>query len=262
MPYSRELALAIQAAKAAGDIINQYYRAEYTVEHKGADQPVTIADREADAAIKTLLLKTFPDDGWLSEETKDTSDRLSKNRVWIVDPLDGTKEFIAKIPEFAVSIGLVVNHKPVVGVVYNPATGEMFAAEQGKGATCNGKAISVSACSVLDQKTKILASRSETKRGEWKQYENQFSVIETGGMAHKMVTVACGRADGSFSLNPKSEWDFCGGEVILKEAGGKICRLDGSDFTYNNSNPVVDGIVHANQNLFEEIKKLIKINHT
>ena len=142
--FNEELIAAKVAARNAGKILMKYYKSEDNeVKMKGIDNPVTIADNEADKYLFEFLIGEFPDDGWLSEETVDTEERLSKNRVWIVDPLDGTKEFIEGIPHFSVSIALVHDGDPVIGVIYNPATNEMFSCQKGKGVYLNGhKAVS------------------------------------------------------------------------------------------------------------------------
>lgn len=250
--YEKELQIALQAAKAAAEIIQKYYNTNYEVHHKSAEQPVTVADREANDAIQKILLGAFPNDGWLSEETTDNPSRLGRERVWIVDPLDGTKEFIAKVPEFAVSIGLAHRGEVVVGVVANPATNETLWAAKGSGAFCNGAPITVSRQSEIS-KARMLASRSESNRGEWKRYEEEFIVIPSGSMAWKMAQVALGLADGSFSLSPKNEWDFAGGTIIVQEAGGTVCQLDGTPFTFNKASPLASGIVHDNGYLHEAI---------
>ena len=128
--FNEELIAAKVAARNAGKILMKYYKSEDNkVKMKGIDNPVTIADNEADEFLSDFLMGEFPNDGWLSEETVDTKERLSMNRVWIVDPLDGTKEFIEGIPHFSVSIALVQDEHPVVGVIYNPATNEMFSCQ-------------------------------------------------------------------------------------------------------------------------------------
>jgi myo-inositol-1(or 4)-monophosphatase len=119
---ARERAVAIEAARAAGAIIRRSYGTDVAVELKDHDDPLTAADREANACIHEIVTRAFPDDGWLSEETADSTDRLSARRVWIVDPLDGTKEFTQHIPEFCVCIALVEDGRPIVGVELNPAT--------------------------------------------------------------------------------------------------------------------------------------------
>ena len=129
--FSEELIAGKVAARNAGKILMKYFSdSDKKVKYKSFNNPVTIADHEADQYIADFIGGEFPDDGWLSEETVDTPERLNKSRVWIVDPLDGTKEFIEGVPHFSVSIALVEDGYPVVGVIYNPYTKEMFSAEK------------------------------------------------------------------------------------------------------------------------------------
>ena len=132
-----DLEIALKASKKAGDIIMKYYKHDYEINEKGYHNPVTTADKEADSFLKNTLLDARPDYGWLSEETIDSTSRLSKERVWIVDPLDGTKEFIEGVSQFVVSVGLVQNGKPIVGVLHNPATNETFYGGSGYGTFLN-----------------------------------------------------------------------------------------------------------------------------
>lgn len=250
--YKKELESALLAAKEASSIILKYYDQDYEVQDKGGNHPLTIADQESDQKIKEILLSEFPEDGWLSEETADNASRLDKKRAWIVDPLDGTKEFIKKIPEFCVSIALVEDGKPVVGVILNPGVSDIFSASKGQGAFLNESPIQVSSQSDLSS-SQILASRSELKRGEWEVFKNQFNVIPSGGMAYKMTQVACGKADASFSLTPKNEWDFAAGDLIIREAGGFVSQINGDDFTYNKKDPLASGIFYSNQNLSQKL---------
>lgn len=247
----------MRAALKAGEAIAHYYAGAYTIQHKSKDQPVTEADREANAAIQAEISAAFPDDGWLSEESIDDLYRLKKKRVWIIDPLDGTKEFIANIPEFAVSIGLVVSGKPVVGVIYNPITKDLFSAILGGGAFKNGKTIQVSAQTDFSA-AKMVASRSEISRGEWKPYEGKFEIVVSGGMAWKMALVAQGAVDGNFSLSPKNEWDFCAGTLLVAEAGGVVADPAGKDFQFNQKNPLSHGIICANPLIYPQILNLLK----
>lgn len=260
MNLSQELSVAENAALQAGRIISQYYKRKVAVDHKSPEQPVTVADREANDMIKSILLGAFPQDGWLSEETLDTSDRLKKDRCWIIDPLDGTKEFIAGIPEFAVSIGLSIKNQAVLGVVYNPVKDELYTAIKGCGAFFNRQKISTTQTSnLLD--ARFVVSRSETKRGDWKAFENQIGqLIISGGLAYKMCEVAKGSADASFSLSPKSEWDLAASVVIVEEAGGIVRTPDNSVFLLNQSNPKVKGIIYSNGPLYEPIRELIAKN--
>lgn len=255
--FEKEAVAAHKAAEAAGEIIARYFGTNLAVEHKSREQPVTRADREANDVIKKILIGAFPADGWLSEETVDTAERLEKQRVWIVDPLDGTKEFIQKIPEFAVSIALSVDGDIVVGVIFNPITKELFEAHKGSALKLNGREALVSSKKELKGAT-ILASRSETKRGEWKGFEETFLVRTSGGIAHKMALVANGAADGSFSLQPKNEWDIAAGTLLVEEGGGKVTRLDGSSFTFNKPNPREKGIVYGNREIHRQLIAMIE----
>ena len=145
------LNLAKEAAIEAGSIIMKYYQKDYDVHQKSYHNPVTTADKEADEKIKQILLSNNSDYGWLSEETVDSKERLSKKYIWVVDPLDGTKEFIEGIPNFVVSIALVEDNKPILGVLYNPVTGEIFSAAKNCGSFLNGDPISCTTKSNLNQ---------------------------------------------------------------------------------------------------------------
>ncbi|HJU28354.1 MAG TPA: 3'(2'),5'-bisphosphate nucleotidase CysQ, partial [Candidatus Binataceae bacterium] len=212
---ARELEAARNAALAAGKILERHYRDRaFTVDQKGKDNPVTTADFEADAKIKEMLRGGFPDYGWLSEETADNPERLSRDRVWIVDPLDGTKEFIKGIPEFVVAIALAEEGKPILGVTYNPIKHEMFSGARGMGVHMDAHAVHVTRTRMLTHAT-ILASRSETSRGEWKAYEGKITVNPIGSVAYKLALVAAGRADATFTRTPKSEWDIASGAALI-----------------------------------------------
>ena len=215
----RELEVAIAAAKAGGAVVRKYYKGEYAVTEKAPDNPLTVADTEADAVIKATILGAFPDDGWLSEETADTTARLSKSRVWIVDPLDGTKEFTQHIPEFCVCVALVVDGVVQVGVSYNPAEDLLFAARRGGGTTLNGKPVRCTPKGTLADAL-VLASRSEDKRGEWDAYKPLMKVKPTGSVAYKFALIAAGQADAFHAerlLDPLHGHPGCGGDFVNGE---------------------------------------------
>lgn len=245
MDLSKHLQVAKEAALKAGVIIASYYGKNLEVTHKSKVQPLTKADLEANDAIRNILQKNFPDFGWLSEEDTDDLERLSKSHVWIVDPLDGTRDFINHNPEFAVSIGLAVDKKPVLGIVYNPATRELFHAVKNQGAFLNDKKISVKKRQG-GEKMELIVSRSEYNRGEWDSFKETFKISSTGGCAYKMARIAQGMADGTFTHNPKSEWDVCAGDIIIKEAGGIVTKMNGQPIVYNQELPTVEALIYCN----------------
>ena len=253
----RELEVAIEAARAGGAIVRKYYKGDYEVHEKAPDNPLTIADTEADEAIKAVVLTAFPQDGWLSEETRDSPERLSKERVWIVDPLDGTKEFTQNIPEFCVCVALTVGGQVTVGVSYNPVEDLLFAARRGGGTTLNGQAVS---CTPLDQvqDAVVLASRSETKRGEWEDYQALMKVKPTGSVAYKFALISAGQADATFSLTPKNEWDICAGTLLVQEAGGRVTDRYGEELTFNNEKTLLPGLIAAGPRLWAPIRETIR----
>ena len=255
--FTRELRVAIEAARAAGAIVRSWYTGDYTVRDKAHDSPVTEADVEANQSIYAAIHAAFPDDGWLSEETRDSADRLGKGRVWIVDPLDGTKEFIHHIPEFCVCIGLVEDGVPVVGVEYNPVREELFAGARGAGVTLNDAPARVSAQHDLAA-ARVLASRSETDRGEWEEFRSELRIELTGSVAYKLALIAAGRGDATFSLTPKNEWDVCAGAALLTAAGGRITDRFGAPLRFNQRDTRLPGLIASNGALYAPIVELLR----
>jgi myo-inositol-1(or 4)-monophosphatase len=254
---ARELDAARGAALAAGEILKRHWRERgYEVNQKSKDNPVTTADFEADRKLKEVLHGGFPDYGWLSEETADDGVRLGRERVWIVDPLDGTKEFIKGVPEFVVAIALVERGAPILGVTYNPIKHELFTAAQGMGCHLDGAPVRVTSISSLAQAT-VLASRSETSRGEWKAYEGGMKVNPIGSVAYKLALVAAGRADATFTRSPKSEWDIASGAALIIEAGGRVTDSDGKDLRFNQRSVKVKGMIASNGLLHDQLERLL-----
>ena len=249
--------LAIEASIEAGKIIMKYYLNEYEIKEKSYQNPVTTADREADFYLKSVLTKARPNYGWLSEETADTSNRLDKEMVWIVDPLDGTKEFIEGIPHFVVSVALVKNGEPIIGVLHNPVTKDIFHAMKGNGTFLNDK---VHNCTIKDSTLDmvILNSRSETRKGLWEPYKLQFKELKPiGSVAYKMGLTAVGDADIFATLRPKNEWDICAGTCLINESGGKVIDLNGEALTFNNKKTLIEpGLIAGNQYSVEKTYKI------
>ena len=254
-----DLSIAKTAAIEAGGIILNYYKADYEIKDKGYHNPVTTADNAADTRLKEILMVARPNYGWLSEETVDSPERLTKDLVWIVDPLDGTKEFIEGVPHFVVSVALVENGNPIVGVLYNPITAETFTAAKGEGAELNGEEIQ---CTTEDNvgNMVILNSRSETRRGLWAPYDGTFGELRAiGSVAYKLGLTAAGQADIFASLRPKNEWDICAGNCIINEAGGKLIDLNGNRVVFNREKTLIEpGLIAGNIDAVDKTFEVLK----
>jgi myo-inositol-1(or 4)-monophosphatase len=246
----------IEIARAAGAAIMEYYNASFEVKDKKPDNPVTDADYAADNLLKEQLLDRLPEAGWLSEETVDSPYRLIKKLVWVVDPLDGTKEFVKGIPEFSVSIALAELGHPTLGVIYNPAKDEIFYAERGGGVFFNDEPVTVSERKELEGAL-VDASRTELERGEFEPFEGLVSLNPVGSIAYKLARVAAGQAEATWSRGPKNEWDICAGVLFVREAGGSCVDLDDNPFTFNRPDTKVSGVIADNGHLHKQVKEAL-----
>jgi myo-inositol-1(or 4)-monophosphatase len=219
---------------------------------KGGGDPVTAADRALDELLRHRLPEA--DEGWLSEETVDDRSRLGKRRVWVVDPLDGTREFVAGIPEWSVSVGLVEDGQAVAGGVLNAATGEQFLGAIGCGLLSAGRPLDQLSPRASLEGAVVLASRSEVVRGEWDRFRGaSFTVRPVGSIAYKMALVAAGLADATWTLVPKNEWDVAAGAALVRAAGGEVYTLDGRPPVFNRGRPLLAGIVAHRPGLAEAV---------
>ena len=240
MPYERELEVALTAARAAGAILLHYYTVGTEVWEKSEDNPLTVADLESDRVIAKHLREAFPDDALLSEESVGDLSRLSKRRVWIVDPMDGTKEFTRKIPEFGASIALVEDGEPVVGVILNPPANVTVWASRGGGTYRDGERVRVSDCGRLADAA-VIASRTEISRNQFDSYDGWFRELRpVGSIAWKLACIACGEGDLNISVAPKNEWDVCAGDLLVREAGGAYSDFEGTTRSYNQEKTLIE----------------------
>ena len=225
------------------------------VEYKQGDDPVTATDRAIDTLLRELLPR--PGEGWLSEETADDPARLGCARVWVVDPLDGTREFVAGIPEWCVSIGLVEDGRAVAGGILNPATGQRFLGAVGRGLTLGGAPARPSAATALAGAV-VLASRSEVRRGQWLRFDGApFAVKPTGSVAYKLACVAAGLGDATWTLVPKHEWDVAAGVALALAAGCAVRLPDGAEPSFNRPDPLLPGLVACPPGLAGEVAALL-----
>jgi myo-inositol-1(or 4)-monophosphatase len=253
--YSDILKRVDAALTAAREVFGRFTPGAIDAEFKAGHDPVTEADRAIDAVLHQKLLREG--EGWLSEESVDDFSRLQKNQVWVVDPLDGTREFVKGIPEFCVSIGYVDHGAPVVGGIYNPATNETFIGAVDAGVLYNGKPVQASQRHSLAGAS-VLASRSEVKRGEWKKFASgPMQVTAMGSVAYKLARVSAGLADITFTLTPKNEWDVAAGAALVLSGGGFVSSLESTPFVANNRNPLLSGLIACGPNLRNELLGLL-----
>ena len=218
--------------------------------------PVTEADRQVNRILRKTLVKGG--DGWLSEETIDDTARLDKRRVWVVDPLDGTKEFVAGIPEWCVSIALVEDGRAIAGGIANPATGETFLGSRKLGVTYNGCPAQPTRKNSLNA-AMVLASRSEVGGGEWTKFENApFSFRPMGSIAYKLALVSAGLADATWTLQPKNEWDIAAGVALVEAAGGVVQFLPDKKPTFNNKATLLPGLFACGAHLRSSVQSFLQ----
>ena len=254
--YAEILERIHAAIEATRPVFARFTPGAIETEYKIGHDPVTEADRALDAVLHKELLREG--EGWLSEESVDDPIRLQRSRVWVVDPLDGTREFVKGIPEFCVSIGFVENGRPVAGGIFNPATDETFLGSIDSGVTYNGKPAQPSQRKNLDGAL-VLASRSEVKRGEWKAFENSsLKIRPMGSVAYKLALVSAGLADVTFTLTPKNEWDVVGGTALVQAAGGFVSTLEKTRLTANRRDPLLSGLLASAPFLKEELLALVE----
>ena len=250
--------LVFDAVKHAGVIALDYEKKELKHWYKSKSQPVTDADIKINSYLKDFLKKVTPNFGWLSEESIDDGSRLEKGTFWCLDPIDGTRSFIAKKPEYTISLALVVKSEPIFGVIYNPRTKEMFSAEKTKGAYCNDRKLKVNDKKYLED-CNLAISQSEYKKiNKYFLYEKS-QIITMGSIAYKIALVAKGNIDITLSLTQKSDWDLAAASLILEEAGGIITKKNGDPINYNTNNLSVSSVIASNKtihkNLVHQIKK-------
>lgn len=254
--YSDILTRISAAIEAARAVFAEFTPGAVDAEFKAGQDPVTEADRAVDAVLRRNLLRDG--EGWLSEESVDDVSRLDKTCVWVVDPLDGTREFVQGIPEFCVSIGFVESGRPVAGGICNPATGETIIGAVDCGITYNGQPAKPSQRNTLSGSV-ILASRSEMKRGEWLQFQGRdYQIRPMGSVAYKLALVASGRADSTFTLTPKNEWDVAAGFALVQSAGGFAATLEQTTLIANRRNPLLSGLLACGPFLKAELLAMLE----
>ena len=234
----REIAEAVRIAREAGAIVREVYSTDFSVSFKARHDPVTEADTRANAHIVGELRTAFPFDGMVAEETSDRSDSLKPGRCWYVDPLDGTKEFVARNGEFSVMLGLAIDGVATLGVVYQPETDKLYAGVVGRGAYLEerGERKALRVSEVSDpSRLKLVVSRSHRNKAVAAVVERLGIRQErsTGSVGLKTGLIAEQRADLYLHISDRSSlWDACGPEAVLRAAGGRFTDLRGNPYRY------------------------------
>jgi len=218
--------------------------------------PVTEADLAADRLLREGLLALLPGSAWLSEESVDDPVRLDADLVWIVDPIDGTREYVEGVAEFAISVALVSAGSPLLAVLYNPALDDLFTAVRGLGCWRNGQPTRVTSVEDLGAAT-LLASRTEAGRGEFSVFSERMQIRALGSTAYKLALVAGGEAQAYFTRKPRNEWDIAAGVLLCTEAGAMVTDLGGDKHVFNRPDSRCRGVVVALPHLHAEVLGMI-----
>lgn len=255
--YLAEHEIMLPVVREAGAAVMRYFtQKDYDIQHKDPENPVTDADFAANRILCTALEKFFPDDAILSEESdteaergKMERDRFLKKRVWIIDPIDGTREFIKGRDQFAVSLGLVENQKAVLGFIFNPARDYLMSGGPGLGLFKDGKVFMPAPAKIFNPPEtypKIVASRTEYFAGDLKHLEPYYKDLSDhsiGSIAYKLALVADGTYDLAVSTRPKNEWDIAGGAALLAASGLELYEGDFTPVTFNKPQTESRGLI-------------------
>lgn len=248
--------LILRAALEAGEIGLSHFRNSRTrVWYKNGNSPVTEADKEIDHHLQRVLMTARPDHGWLSEEIEDTPERLERKRVFIVDPIDGTRGFVDGDPKWCISIAVVEDGVPVAGVLHCPALSRTLHAGRGEGIVISG---TQSVARAREQRPLVTGSKKLIREIDGLA-DNPFAV--TGfipSLAYRLGMVATGELDGAFARQGASEWDIAAADVILEESGCCLVDADGNRLVYNQRQTSAPALVAAHRTRKNEILTLAK----
>jgi myo-inositol-1(or 4)-monophosphatase len=238
------------ALERAGEIARRFAPADVAVHYKAGDSPVT----DADLAVDETLRRELPrgDEGWLSEETTDDRARLDRRRVWVVDPIDGTREFLEGVPEWCVSIGLVEDGVAVAGGIFAPARDEMLLGAVEDGVTLNGARVAASPRPELAGAL-VLVSRWAARKRSFA--DAPYQVRAVGPVAYALGLIASGRADAMWSRGAKREWDVAAGVALITAGGGHASTWEGTPIRFNGWPPTVAGIVVCGAALERDVRR-------
>ncbi len=262
MAWDYEQQVLIDAVRKAGAEALRFAADGYETIQKPDRSPVTSADLAVNRTLQSCLMSAFPQDGWLSEESPDGPDRLQRKRVWVVDPIDGTKAFISGEPEFCISVALIEQGQPVVASIFNPSTEELFTATRGGGLRLNEKSVAPS--TALSGRLPVIALNSwEQQIGRFTSVEPSVSTRPIRSIAWVLALAATGRIEAVATLESENEWDVAAGTLLVAEAGGTISDGRGQDLSFNQRKPRYRGIIatsaHCPDAVMRQLKQLTQM---
>ena len=243
-----------QTVSEAAELVMSYYQRDPKSWKKNDVSPVSEADLASDALLQDRLLGARPDYGWLSEETEDNVERLTKDSVWVVDPIDGTNAFLQGTPDFTVCAGLVRGGEAVAGLVINPVHQQTFSAIRGEGAWLNGETLSGPQEASLSD-ARYLCRRNVMKPERWQGEIPTTKPGYIGSLAYQLCLMSMAERDAAISVSPLHEWDIAAAGLILTEAGGIVTDQRGQALRFNQSTPKIDGMICAAPSLHQSISE-------
>lgn len=247
--------VALRAVKEASTVLRKKFKKQIQISSKKDRSLVTDVDLKAEKAIIKLIKKNFPSHSILSEEI---GGKIGEKYTWVIDSLDGTTNYTRSIPFFSISIALLCQRNPILGVVFNPINKELYFAEKGKGAFLNGKRLKGGQQKILSKA--IISFNKYRAKEDFKKLHRIIGITGgkcatfriLGSVALALCYLAAGKVDALFGIG-NSPWDFAAGALIIKEAGGKVTNLEGKDWQINEKN-----IIAANEKIHNQLLKLIK----
>jgi len=242
MLWHDELDVLTVAIRAAGKEALRMAVDGFDTVQKADHSPVTSADLAVNQILQAQLQSAFPDDGWLSEESPDDLDRLQRTRVWVVDPIDGTKAFIKGEPEFCISVALIERGRPIVAAIFNPSVDELYTAIRGGGLYLNAESVTPPAIHG-DQKSVIAMSPWEQQIGRFPPLDGMVGIRPMRSIAWALALTAGGHIQGLATLEPENEWDVAAGALLIEESGGSVCDGSGRALTFNQAKPRYQGTI-------------------
>ncbi|MGH7217800.1 MAG: 3'(2'),5'-bisphosphate nucleotidase CysQ [Nitrospiraceae bacterium] len=238
----RELAVLVESIRNAGAKVREMVRAGFDVQTKPDRSPVTTVDHEVNRILHEMQRREFPQDGWLSEESPDDPARLTNTRVWIVDPIDGTKALVNRLPEFCISAALIERGIPVVAAILNPSTDELFMAVRGGGLFVNDTRITLSPAHDSNHPL-IMVNAWEFRGNRWATLAETAQCRPMYSIANALALVAAGRVQAVLTIEPENEWDLAAGVLLIEESGGTISDAGGKPFAFNQPTPRLHGVI-------------------